>query len=76
MTGDLLSATTACRSRSCSCSASALGAAFGLMNGVLVAWGQVPSLVVTLGTLYVIRGIDFLWAHGRQINAATCPTRS
>jgi rhamnose transport system permease protein len=29
--------------------------------------------VITLGTLYVIRGIDFAWAHGRQINAADMP---
>jgi len=49
------------------------GAFFGLMNGVMVAWARVPSLVITLGTLYVIRGIDFAWAHGRQINAADMP---
>jgi rhamnose transport system permease protein len=49
------------------------GACFGLANGVMVAWARVPSLVITLGTLYVIRGIDFAWAHGRQINAADMP---
>ncbi len=49
------------------------GGFFGLMNGVMVAWARVPSLVITLGTLYVIRGIDFAWAHGRQINAADMP---
>ncbi len=49
------------------------GAFFGLVNGVMVAFGRVPSLVITLGTLYVIRGIDFAWAHGRQINAADMP---
>jgi rhamnose transport system permease protein len=49
------------------------GAVFGLANGVMVAWARVPSLVITLGTLYVIRGIDFAWAHGRQINAADMP---
>jgi rhamnose transport system permease protein len=31
--------------------------------------------VITLGTLYVIRGIDFVWAKGRQINAADMPDR-
>jgi rhamnose transport system permease protein len=51
----------------------ALGAAFGLINGAMVALARVPSLVITLGTLYVIRGIDFSWAHGRQINAADMP---
>jgi len=49
------------------------GAFFGLMNGAMVALARVPSLVITLGTLYVIRGIDYAWAHGRQINAADMP---
>src|SRR3954470_24744098 len=39
----------------------------------MVSLARVPSLVITLGTLYVIRGIDFLWAKGRQINAAQMP---
>ena len=51
----------------------ALGAACGLLNGVLVTWGQVPALVVTLGTLYAFRGLAFLWTDGRQINAETLP---
>jgi rhamnose transport system permease protein len=33
----------------------------------------VPALVVTLGTLYVYRGIAFLWTNGTQINAETLP---
>ena len=49
------------------------GALFGLVNGAMVALARVPSLVITLGTLYVIRGIDFLWAKGRQVNAADMP---
>ncbi|GAA4086169.1 ABC transporter permease [Nonomuraea soli] len=50
-----------------------LGAACGAVNGGLIAAVQVPSLVVTLGTLYVFRGIDYTWASGRQINAADMP---
>jgi rhamnose transport system permease protein len=50
-----------------------VGALCGLLNGALVAAGKVPSLVVTLGTLYVIRGLDYAWAQGRQINAANLP---
>ncbi|HEX8869337.1 MAG TPA: ABC transporter permease, partial [Lentzea sp.] len=49
------------------------GLACGLLNGLLVALGNVPSLVVTLGTLYVFRGIDYALAHGRQVNAANLP---
>jgi rhamnose transport system permease protein len=51
----------------------ALGAACGLLNGILVTWGQVPALVVTLGTLYMFRGFAFVWTDGKQINAETLP---
>jgi rhamnose transport system permease protein len=50
-----------------------LGAACGLLNGVLTTWGRVPALVVTLGTLYAFRGLAFLWTDGRQVNAETLP---
>ncbi|MYS52170.1 ABC transporter permease, partial [Streptomyces sp. SID6013] len=43
------------------------GVGFGLLNGLLVSLGQVPALVVTLGTLYIIRGIDSIWVGSRQI---------
>jgi rhamnose transport system permease protein len=51
----------------------ALGAACGALNGGLVAAAKVPALVITLGTLYVFRGVDFAWAAGQQINAADMP---
>jgi rhamnose transport system permease protein len=50
-----------------------LGAGCGVLNGVLVTFGQVPALVVTLGTLYAFRGLAFLWTSGRQVNAETLP---
>ncbi|NUL03388.1 ABC transporter permease [Streptomyces lunaelactis] len=50
-----------------------LGLVCGLVSGALVSFGRVPALVVTLGMLYVIQGIDHAWAHGRQINAANVP---
>jgi rhamnose transport system permease protein len=51
-----------------------LGAACGAVNGLLIAAARVPALVVTLGTLYVFRGIDYTWATGRQINTADMPS--
>ncbi len=51
----------------------ALGAVLGAVNGGLIAAARVPALVVTLGTLYVFRGLDYMWATGRQINAADMP---
>lgn len=50
-----------------------LGAVCGVVNGTLVRFGQVPALVVTLGTLYIFRGITYLWAGGQQINADELP---
>jgi rhamnose transport system permease protein len=50
-----------------------LGAACGMVNGALIAAARVPALVITLGTLYVFRGIDYSWASGQQINAADMP---
>lgn len=49
------------------------GAVCGAINGGLVAAARVPALVVTLGTLYIFRGVDFIWASGQQINAADMP---
>ncbi|MEU5312194.1 ABC transporter permease [Streptomyces sp. NPDC021562] len=50
-----------------------LGIGCGLLNGALVSFGQVPALVVTLGTLYIIRGVDSIWVGSRQITAADLP---
>jgi rhamnose transport system permease protein len=50
-----------------------IGLACGLANGVMVAAGRVPSLVVTLATLYIIRGIDILIVGGNEVVAASLP---
>ena len=51
----------------------AVGAVCGLLNGVLVRYGRVPALVVTLGTLYVYQGVTYSWAGGQQVNADELP---
>jgi rhamnose transport system permease protein len=51
-----------------------LGVVCGIVNGAIVTVARVPSLVVTLGTLYIIRGIDGAWAGGNQVNASMLPT--
>ena len=51
----------------------ALGAFLGLVNGALVAFAKVPALVITLGTLYIYRGINVAWAGGDRINASDLP---
>jgi rhamnose transport system permease protein len=49
------------------------GGLLGLVNGALVAFAKVPSLVITLGTLYAYRGINVLWTGGDRINASDLP---
>jgi len=51
-----------------------IGLVCGVVNGLIVTVARVPSLVVTLGTLYMIRGIDGAWAGGNQVNASMLPT--
>ncbi|PYE48994.1 ABC transporter permease [Deinococcus yavapaiensis] len=50
-----------------------IGALLGVVNGLLVAYGKVPALVATLGTLYVFRGVDYAIVHGGQITASNLP---
>jgi rhamnose transport system permease protein len=49
------------------------GAVLGLVNGLLVAFGKVPALVITLGTLYAYRGIAVVWAGSNRLSASQMP---
>jgi len=51
-----------------------IGMAFGAANGIMVALGRVPSLVVTLATLYIIQGIDILVVGGNEVVASSLPS--
>jgi rhamnose transport system permease protein len=51
-----------------------IGLGCGIANGLVVAVGRVPSLVVTLATLYIIRGVDILVVGGGQVVAFSLPT--
>jgi len=46
-----------------------LGAALGAVNGALIAFLDIPPIVVTLGTLSVYRGATFLVAHGAWLTS-------
>lgn len=50
-----------------------IGLIVGAVNGFLVAYMQLPSLVVTLGSLYIVRGIFSDYAFGRTVTAAMVP---
>jgi ribose transport system permease protein len=43
------------------------GVGIGLVAGMLVSWARIPALIVTLGGLYIIRGIDLVITGGVQI---------
>lgn len=42
----------------------ATGAAIGLMNGFLVTWFRAPSLIITLSTLMIFRGLSVAVTEG------------
>ena len=47
-------------------SAIGLGAAMGLLNGLLVSFGRVPSLIVTLGTMAIYRSTLVAYPAGTK----------
>lgn len=47
------------------CAALAVALAFGLLNGFLIAWFELPPFVVTLGTLGAAQGVALVVAEGR-----------
>jgi rhamnose transport system permease protein len=50
-----------------------LGLVLGMVNGVVVAFLKVPSIVATLGTLSIFRGIDYVIAGSHQVPLAGLP---
>ncbi len=50
-----------------------VGLGCGIVNGLVVTFGRVPAIVVTLGTLALYRGLDSLAAHGTQVSADQVP---
>lgn len=46
----------------------ALGALLGLVNGILVTVGNIPSFVATLGMMAIARGLAFVYTQGRPIS--------
>ena len=50
-----------------------IGIAVGILNGLLVAGLRLPSLVVTLGTLYIVRGLVYVVSNSVDYNAQEMP---
>lgn len=51
----------------CACAVLAGGTLLGLVNGLLVAYGRVPSIIMTLGMLTILRGVNELLLGGNWI---------
>jgi rhamnose transport system permease protein len=54
----------------------ALGLVLGMVNGLIVSFGRVPAIVATLGTLYIYRGLVFIFSANTtsQVNAYDVPS--
>jgi rhamnose transport system permease protein len=50
-----------------------LGGLMGAINGVLVAWGRVPAIIVTLGTLAIYRGVLVDLSGARTVTTDSLP---
>ncbi len=51
----------------------AIGAVVGAINGLITTVTQVPSLVVTLAMLYIVRGVDGKIVDGKTIDPGAIP---
>jgi rhamnose transport system permease protein len=51
----------------------AVGASAGAVNGALIAFGNVPAIITTLGTLAIYRGLIFIVSDGVQVNRQDIP---
>lgn len=72
ITGDFL-ANTAASPLMAIVVAMLVGAALGSVNGVLVAYGGVPAIIVTLGTLALFRTLLAIYSGGANILAGDLP---
>lgn len=53
--------------------ATGLGLLMGAVNGVIVAWGRVPSIIVTLGTLAIYRGVLIDYSGAKTVTTDSLP---
>ena len=56
------------------CLAMGIGAAAGAINGLIAAYGRVPSIIVTLGTLALFRSFLVEYSGAATITTASLPT--
>jgi len=50
-----------------------VGLILGCLNGLIIAFGKVPAVVATIGTLTAFRGLTFVVSKGDQIDSTAIP---
>jgi len=50
-----------------------VGALMGAINGLLIAYGRIPAIIVTLGTLAIYRGILVDFSGAKTVTTANLP---
>lgn len=50
-----------------------VGLTLGAINAAAIAWGRVPPIVATLGTLSAYRGLTFIVSGGKQVDSNDLP---
>ncbi len=50
-----------------------VGLLLGMVNGAVITLFRIPSIVVTLGTLSIFRGLVFIIAGGKEVNLSDLP---
>ncbi|MDR1800279.1 MAG: ABC transporter permease [Lachnospiraceae bacterium] len=50
-----------------------VGVLLGALNGFIIAYMQIPSIIVTLGTINAYRGLTYILAHGKMITNYELP---
>jgi rhamnose transport system permease protein len=73
LTGDLLVAQPDLHPVLVVLAAIAVGGVFGAVNGIIVAYGRVPAIIVTLGTLALYRTLLVEYSSARSITTAMLP---
>ncbi len=46
----------------------AVGILIGVLNGVMIAYVRIPAFIMTLGTMYIVRGITLWITNSTQVN--------
>lgn len=50
-----------------------IGLLVGLINGSLVVFGKIPSFIVSLSMMWMVRGVALVWTSGRAVSSLPRP---